>query len=343
MTTIYNNEQNKIFIKKTYHIYQTWSTAPVLNFCYKTPKFDLHKVINCCKNRAKCNLGTAQMQKTLKNPVTFNGVGLHSGVDVVLTINPATENHGIIFKRVDIDPQPEIPALYSNVVDTRNCTCLGDKQGNLVSTIEHIMAALSVAGIDNALIEVNNQEIPIMDSSAQEFYQKLVEADKVEQKAPKKILKVLKEVVFEDEKGNKVSLKPSDKGQFINFEIIFPSQIVGHQKFEGEITPQRFEKEIYQCRTFAEKNQIDYLRSIGLIKGGSLENAVVLDGESILNPEGFRVKNECVNHKVLDAIGDLYSSGYYIMGEFNGYKSGHYHSNQLLKKLFSDESNYTII
>lgn len=282
------------------------------------------------------------MQKTLKHQVSIEGIGLHSGCSSKLVFKPAPADSGIVFKRVDLPGQPEIPALYNQIVDTRNCSCLGDKNGNLVSTIEHIMAALRVAEIDNALIEVNNQELPIMDGSALPFYRLLASAELEEQNAPRKYLKVKKAVSFADDKGNTVTLAPADKFS-IRFEIEFPSKIVGHQVFDGEITPDLFAAEIAPCRTFCEKYQVDYLQSIGLIKGGSLENAVVLDGETILNPGGFRVDAECVNHKVLDAIGDLYTSGCFILGRLEASKTGHYHNNELLKVLFADPANYELL
>ena len=283
------------------------------------------------------------MQKTLSQPLRLEGIGLHSGCRVNLVLKPAPVNHGIVFSRVDLPDKPKIPALYSNVVDTRNCTCLGDKQGNLVSTVEHLMAALSVAGVDNTLIEVDNQELPIMDSSAAVFFQAFTAPGALRgQNAPKKFLKVKKEIRFAEE-GREVVLRPAAKGQHVRFAIDFPSPVVGHQEFAGEITPQLFAEQISPCRTFCEKYQVDYLQSIGLIKGGSLENAVVLDGDKILNPEGFRCENECVNHKVLDAVGDLYTSGYYIIGELDAVRTGHRHTNELLKLLFADEENYEIV
>lgn len=283
-----------------------------------------------------------QMQQTVKQPLTIEGIGLHSGCKAIMTIHPAPENFGIVFKRIDLDGQPELKGLYSQIVDTRNCSCLGDGKGNVVSTIEHLMGALYMKGIDNALIEINNPEIPIMDGSAKVFADIFKDVELVAQKTPRRYLKVKKEVVFADDKGNSVSLSPSDK-LHIHFAIDFPSKIVGHQEFDGDIEEQVFAKEIAPCRTFCEKYQVDYLQSIGLIKGGSLENAVVLDGETILNEGGFRVQNECVNHKVLDAIGDLYTSGYRVLGRLEASKTGHFHTNELLKKLFADKNNYEII
>jgi len=283
------------------------------------------------------------LQHTLKNQVVIEGIGLHSGCQVRLTLKPAPADNGIVFKRIDLPDKPEIKALYSNVVDTRNCTCLGDKDGNLVSTIEHLMAALNVCKIDNVLIETDNQEIPIMDGSAKIFYDILSQAELVEQKAPRRALHVLRKVEYKDENGNSVSLLPNTEDKLhLKFSIEFPSPIVGHQVFDDDLTEEVFASQIAQCRTFCEKYQVDYLRSIGLVKGGSLENAVVLDGDKILNEGGFRVNNECVNHKVLDAVGDLYTAGVVIYGQYLADKTGHRHNNELLKLLFADSANYQI-
>lgn len=284
------------------------------------------------------------MQHTVKMPVIIEGTGLHSGCRVKVAVKPAPAGAGISFKRVDLPQTPEIKALYSNVVDTRNCTCLGDGQGNLVSTIEHLMAALSVCGIDNAVIETDNQEIPIMDGSAKPFYDVLSAAELVEQSSPRRMIKVLKKVAFSDESGNTAELLPVDDDKLhLNFCIEFPSPVVGHQEFDGVLSADIFAEEIAPCRTFCEKYQVDYLRSIGLIKGGSLDNAVVLDGDKVLNEGGFRRSDECVKHKVIDAIGDLYTAGAVICGQYRGNKTGHRHNNELLKKLFADSANYQIL
>ncbi|MBQ8481068.1 MAG: UDP-3-O-[Alphaproteobacteria bacterium] len=280
-------------------------------------------------------------QRTFENKIEIKGIGLHSGCESKLVFNPAPENNGIVFVRSDMKENNVFPALYSSVVDTRNCTCLGNSSGQVVSTIEHVMAALYAAGIDNALIEVSNPEVPIMDGSAKIFYDILKNVKTVEQGGRRKYLKVIKPVEFVDDKRNYVKLYPSDELK-INFVIDFPSKIVGHQEFSDRIDAKIFEKEIAPSRTFCEKYQVDYLRSIGLIKGGSLENAVVLDGETILNEGGFRVKNECVNHKTLDCIGDMYTSGYRLLAEVEAFHSGHYHNNEVLKKLFSSKDNYQI-
>lgn len=282
------------------------------------------------------------MQKTLKEPVIIKGIGLHIGGEVSLIINPATVNSGIVFRRIDLPNQPEIGALYCNIIDTQNCSCLGNFEGVKVSTVEHLMSVLSVLEIDNALIEIDNQEVPIMDGSALPFFSALKNQELVVQTAPRKKLKVLQKISFIDAKGNSITLEPNAE-QIIDFGIEFPSKIVGNQKFCGQVDKDVFAKLIAPSRTFCEKYQVDYLHSIGLIKGGSLDNAVVVDGETILNPEGFRVDNECVNHKVLDAIGDLYLSGYHILGKLSAQKTGHFHTNELLKLLFSDPKNFVLV
>jgi len=281
-------------------------------------------------------------QKTFESKIEIKGIGLHSGCESKLVINPAPANSGIVFARSDMKENNVFPALYKNVVDTRNCTCLGNSSGQVVSTIEHIMATLYALEVDNAFIEVSNPEVPIMDGSAKVFYDMLKNEKTVEQNAKRKYLKVIKPVEFIDDKGNYVKLAPSDELK-IKFVIDFPSKIVGHQEFAQKITKENFAQMIAPARTFCEKYQVDYLRSIGLIKGGSLENAVVLDGETILNEGGFRVENECVNHKTLDCIGDLYTSGFRLLADVEAFRSGHYHNNEVLKKLFADEKNYQIV
>lgn len=281
-------------------------------------------------------------QKTFEHKIEIKGIGLHSGCESTLVFGPAPENSGIVFVRSDMKENNIFPAQYSGVVDTRNCTCLGNSSGQVVSTIEHIMASLYTLGIDNAVIEVNNPEVPIMDGSAKVFYDMLKKEKTVEQKAERKYLKVIKTVEFTDDNGNYVKLSPSDELK-IKFVIDFPSAIVGHQEFNGRIDENVFADMIAPARTFCEKYQVDYLRSIGLIKGGSLENAVVLDGETVLNESGFRMKNECVNHKTLDCIGDMYTSGYRLLAEVEAFHSGHYHNNEVLKKLFENTQNYQIV
>ena len=278
-------------------------------------------------------------QQTFENEIIIAGIGLHSGLESIITLKPAPENTGIAF----MASGKKISALSNNVKDTQNCTCL-TADNIRVSTIEHLMATLYILDVDNAVVEISNPELPIMDGSAKVFLEQLRKTPLKRQNASKKILKVLKPVCFTDDKGNFIELSPKKEGGLhIYFEIEFPSQIVGRQIFDDNITFDVFESQIAPARTFCEKYQIDYLRSIGLIKGGSLENAVVLDGEKILNPGGFRVKNECVNHKVLDLIGDLYTSGFALNANVKAFKTGHYHNNEVLKKLFENKENYEIL
>lgn len=282
------------------------------------------------------------MQKTLSRILEIEGIGLHSGLPSKMIFYPATIDSGVVFVRADLPHKPEFKALFNHVVDTRNCTCLGNEHKEIVSTIEHIMAALYILGIDNVRIELTNPETPIMDGSAKVFYEQLKKVPLKDLPAKRKYLKVLREVEFADGKGAKVVLKPADKLD-IHFVIDFPSKIVGHQEFSGEINEDVFGQKIAPARTFCEKYQVDYLRSVGLIKGGSLENAVVLDGEKILNEGGFRVENEAVNHKVLDCIGDIYTSGYRLLAKVEAERSGHFHNNEVLKILFSNPNNYQLI
>lgn len=282
------------------------------------------------------------MQRTLKNSVEIRGIGLHSGCESKLVLHPAQENSGIVFVRSDIDKTAEFPALYTNVADTRNCTCLGDAKGNIVSTIEHVMAALYALKIDNVRIEVNNPEVPIMDGSSLPFWDILKKQPLQEQNAKRKFLQVKKTIRFEDDRGNYISICPADQLR-IHFTIDFPSKIVGHQEFDEAVTEENFADKIAPARTFCEKYQVDYLRSVGLIKGGSLDNAVVLDGDTILNEGGFRVLNECVNHKTLDCIGDMLTSGYRLLAKIDAFHTGHFHNNEILKLLFANKDNYEIV
>ncbi|MDD4556275.1 MAG: UDP-3-O-acyl-N-acetylglucosamine deacetylase [Alphaproteobacteria bacterium] len=282
-------------------------------------------------------------QNTVESFEIDNGIGLHSGKIAKLRFLPAKEDTGVVFKRVDLPSSPEIKATFDHVVDTQNSTNLGFDGKMYVRTIEHLMCALYMFGIDNVLIEINNEEMPIFDGSASKFIDVFKKQKLIQQNAPRKFLKVKKEVSFTDDKGNQVSIKPKDAGLKVNFEINFPSPVVGHQLFSAEINEEIFQNELIDSRTFCEKFQVDYLKSIGLAKGGSLDNAVVLDGETILNPNGLRHEKECVNHKVLDLIGDLYTSGTQVVGEISASKTGHFHTNQLLHKLFRDKNNYEII
>lgn len=282
-------------------------------------------------------------QHTIKQQTIIEGIGLHSGLPSRMVIKPSPVDTGVVFKRVDLPSQPEVKALYTNVFDTKNCTCLSVDGATIVNTIEHFMSVLYVLKIDNVLVEIDNLELPIMDGSAEPFYTALKAVGVQEQEAKRATLVVKKEIMFADDKGASVVLRPSDEGLRVSFTIEFPSKVVGKQIFSDKIAEALFAADIAPCRTFCEKSQIDHLKSVGLIKGGSLDNALVLDGDCVLNEDGLRRPFECVKHKVLDAVGDLYTAGYPISGELLAYKTGHYHNNQILKILFSDKSNYELV
>lgn len=276
-------------------------------------------------------------QRTLKKVIHATGVGLHNGEKVTLTLRPASINTGIIFKRVDL-PQPnEIKATPEAVHDTRMCSAL-EQDGARVATVEHLMSALAGLGVDNVLIEVNAPEIPIMDGSSGPFVFLLQEAGLVEQNAAKKFIRILKNVEVID--GDKwVRFEPYH-GFKIDFTIDFNHPVFEHSGNHVQIdfAEDSYIKEISRARTFGFMHEVEYLRSNGLARGGSLENAIVLDEYRVLNNDGLRYEDEFAKHKVLDAIGDLYMLGYPILGAFYAHKSGHALNNKLLRALLQNES-----
>ena len=279
-------------------------------------------------------------QKTVKNEVYFSGVALHSGLDVNLCIKPANPNFGIVFKRVDLHNNIIVPT-YNNVVDATLCTTISNDYGIKVSTIEHLMGALFGLGIDNALIEVDNEEVPILDGSAKNFIEKIILAGINVSESPIKIIKIKKEVSYSDGKRF-ISIKPSTLTLDINFELKYSNPIIGNQKnkvkvYEDDLT------DIYNSRTFCLFEDIEKIKKMNLAKGGSLENAVVVKENEILNPEGLRNRKEFVNHKILDCIGDLYTAGFRMVGSITCSQGGHYLTNQLLRKIFENKENFSIL
>jgi len=281
-------------------------------------------------------------QRTLKKAISATGVGLHNGEKVTLTLRPAAPNTGIIFKRVDL-PQPnEILATPSAVHDTRLCSAL-EANGARVATVEHIMSALAGLGVDNIYIDVDASEIPIMDGSSGPFVFLLQEAGLVEQAAAKKFIRIKKMVeVIDADKW--VRFEP-----YHGFKIDFTIQF-NHPVFESsgnnvqiDFATDSYNKEISRARTFGFMHEVEYLRSNGLARGGSLDNAIVLDEYRVLNIDGLRYEDEFVKHKVLDAIGDLYMLGHSILGAFYAYKSGHALNNQLIRALMLDESAWEYV
>ena len=280
-------------------------------------------------------------QKTIKNNVSFNGVALHSGLDVNICIKPAEPNFGIVFKRVDFKENNLVYPNFMNVTNTSLNTTIENEFGVKVSTIEHLMGALFGLGIDNALIEIDNEEVPILDGSAKDFIEKIISSGLVVSESPIKIIKINKEIKFTD--GERfISIEPSTLSLDIDFELKYKNPIIGNQKnkvkvFEDDLT------DVYNSRTFCLFEDIELIKKNGLAKGGSLQNAIVVKDHEILNPEGLRNDKEFVNHKILDCIGDLYTSGYRIIAKIKCSQGGHYLTNQLLRKVFENKDNFSIL
>ncbi len=280
-------------------------------------------------------------QKTINKPIKLTGVGLHNGVNVELIIKPAEENFGIKFCRVDIDKNDLIPANFNNVIEPILCTKIVNKNGISVSTVEHLMAAFFGEGIDNALVEVNASEIPILDGSASDFVEAIRSAGIIEQKAQRQFLKVEKKVEIKD--GAKhISIEPADNDLIIDFEIVYKNPLIRTRRKEFKLSKDKL-TEIYNSRTFCLYEDIDYIKSKGLAKGGSLENAIVVKDNEILNEDGLRNRHEFIYHKILDCIGDLMLSGNRILGHVITSQGGHALTNKLLIKLFSDKSNWSLV
>jgi UDP-3-O-[3-hydroxymyristoyl] N-acetylglucosamine deacetylase len=281
-------------------------------------------------------------QRTLRNAITETGVGLHSGEEVYLTLNPAPVDTGIVFRRVDLDPVVEIPARAENVGDTTLSTCLVVDQQR-VSTVEHLLAALSGLGVDNAFIDVSAAEVPIMDGSAGPFVLMIQSAGIEEQDAPKAFIRVKRKVTVED--GDKfASFLPFD-GFKVSFTIDFDQPVFRDRSAHAEMdfANSSFVEEVSRARTFGFMHEIEYLRSKGLARGGSFDNAIVVDDYRILNQGGLRFEDEFVQHKVLDAIGDLYLAGSALIGEYRAYKSGHALNNAAVRALLAQPDAWEMV
>jgi UDP-3-O-[3-hydroxymyristoyl] N-acetylglucosamine deacetylase len=282
------------------------------------------------------------MQRTLRNPIRATGVGLHTGDKVYLTLKPAAVDSGIVFRRVDLDPVREIKAQAHKVGSTTLSTVLvdGDVQ---VSTVEHLLAAMAGLGIDNAVVELSAPEVPIMDGSAGPFVFLIQSAGILEQDAPKKFIRIKREVIVTD--GDKVAALLPFEGFKVAFTIDFDHPVFRGKKVNAEIdfSSTSFVKEVSRARTFGFMHEIEYLRSKGLAKGGSIDNAIVVDEYRILNEDGLRYEDEFVKHKILDAIGDLYLLGNSLIGEFRGFKSGHALNNQVLLALIQDPDAWEVV
>ncbi len=280
-------------------------------------------------------------QKTIKNKINFRGIALHSGLDVNICIKPAEPNFGIVFKRVDLNTNNLVYPNFNNVSNTSLNTTVENEFGVRVSTIEHLMGALFGLGIDNALIEIDNEEVPILDGSAKDFIEKIITAGINKSDSPIKIIKIKKEIIYTEGKRS-ISIKPSTLSLDIDFQLKYKNKVIGNQRnkvkvYEDDLT------DIFNSRTYCLYEDIEMIKKNGLAKGGSLSNAIVVKDEEVLNSGGLRNEKEFVNHKILDCIGDLYTSGYRIVGSVTCSQGGHYITNQLLRKVFKHQENFSII
>ncbi|HWK46015.1 MAG TPA: UDP-3-O-acyl-N-acetylglucosamine deacetylase [Stellaceae bacterium] len=276
----------------------------------------------------------AALQKTVKASIPCTGVGLHTGVKTTMTLLPAAEGTGIVFRRIDGPVPIEIPALWNNAIESALCTTLRDTRGNSIMTIEHLMAALSGCGIDNVIVELDGPEVPIMDGSAEPFVFLIECAGIAVQTAPRLAIKVLKTVSVGD--GLKSASLEADHVFAVDMDIDFPNRIIAQQSTSLVLDPMVFKEEVSRARTFGFLNEVDQMRAAGLARGGSLENAIVVSGDVVLNKDGLRYVDEFVRHKALDAIGDLYLAGGPILGRFRGVRSSHALNRRLLEALFAD-------
>lgn len=283
-------------------------------------------------------------QRTLKQVAKVTGIGLHSGKKVTLTLRPAPANTGIIYARTDLDPIVYFPASAESIRDTTLCTCMINDDGVRISTVEHLNAAMSALGLDNLIVEVDAPEIPIMDGSSAPFIYLLLDAGIEEQNSPKKFIRIKENVRVEE--GDKwAEFKPYTKGLKLDFTIDFTHPMITNdvRNYKMDFSAQNFIQNLSRARTFTFMRDVEYLQSIGLALGGSLDNAIVLDDYRILNEEGLRFKDELVKHKMLDAVGDLFMCGYNILGSFKAYKSGHGLNNKLLRAVLANENAWEFV
>ena len=280
-------------------------------------------------------------QKTIKKKVSFSGIGLHSGKIVKICIKPSEPDTGIVFKRIDLKVNNLIYPNFMNVSNTALCTTISNSYGVKVSTIEHLMGALFGLGVDNALVEIDNEEVPILDGSAKLFINGILSVGLESSNKPIKIIKINKKVEFKN--GDKfISIEPSKLSLDIDFQLKYQNQTIGNQRNKVNVYEDNLE-EIFNSRTFCLYEDIEAIKKNGQAKGGSLENAIVVKGENILNPDGLRNTKEFVNHKILDCIGDLFTSGYRMIASINCSQGGHFMTNSLLKKVFENKENFSII
>ena len=280
-------------------------------------------------------------QKTIKKNINIKGVGLHSGLDVNLTIKPSEANTGIVFKRIDLKVNNIVIPNVFNVSSAVLCTTISNVHGVSISTLEHLMGAFYGMGIDNALVEIDNEEVPILDGSAKFFVEAIKNTGVETSDKPIKIIKIEKKIEFKDNEKC-ISIEPSKMSLDIDFELKYENSLIGTQRnmikmYESDLN------DIYNSRTFCLYEDVEKLKKMGLAKGGSLDNAIVVDKNKILNKEGLRNKKEFVNHKILDCMGDLYLAGYKMIGKVVCSQGGHKLTNQLLRKVFKNKENFSIL
>ena len=281
-------------------------------------------------------------QQTLKTSISCQGIGLHGGVNCVVTLNPAAADHGIVFKRTDIfDKDALVPARWDMVHDATLCTRLQNNDGVAVSTVEHMMAALAGSRIDNALIEIDGPEVPIMDGSSKPFVQLIERAGIAPVAAPRRAIRVLKPVSAQDH-NCRIQITPNDHFS-VKFEIEYNNAVITEKSLDVKLVNGTFNETISGARTFGFMQDIDRLHAKGLGLGGNLDNVVIVDGDRILNEGGLRFKDEFVRHKILDCIGDLYLAGAPILGRVDASKSGHLFNNRLLRALFADKTAWELV
>ena len=288
------------------------------------------------------SVSTRYRQHTLKNSIYCSGTGLHGGAKVAMSLHPAAPDTGIVFRRSDIDGEAAIiEGRYDRVSDTRLCTTLSNEAGVSVSTVEHLMAALAGCGLDNVVVEINGPELPIMDGSSEPFVFLIDCAGVVAQAAPRRAIRVLKPVAVEDG-GSSARIEPW-MGSSINIELDFETAVIGRQSLFVDMLADSFREKLSRARTFGFLHEVEALQAAGLARGGSMENAVVISGDTVLNEGGLRFDDECARHKALDCVGDLYLAGAVIIGHFHGVRPGHAINNGLLRALLADESAWELV
>ena len=280
-------------------------------------------------------------QKTISKQTEFKGIGLHSGLESKIKIIPAGENCGIVFKRIDLKENNFIKANFENVSSAQLCTTIQNNSNVSVSTVEHLLAALYITGIDNALIEINAPEVPIMDGSSKEFVENILKTGVKEQKTKRKYLKILKKFEFR-ENEKLISILPNDDSLKVDFELVYSNETIGKQRNKINFSDKDLTN-VYSSRTFCLFEDVEQIKKIGLAKGGSLDNAIVVKDGKILNSTGLRNTKEFVNHKILDLAGDFLLSGFRILGSVTCTRGGHNLSNLFLRELLNDPSNYSVI